>query len=757
MATTTVRTRAGLARTAGWYRHWRFLRERLVRFLISCGGLGVIGIILLMMLYLLSEVLPLFLPAKAWEEASYPLPLEEELLFLSLEEQAEVAMGVGRSGSVKFFRAADGAILLEKDWFGSQDVPVTAHASSPAGGLLGVGRADGTLLLARHRYRAVYGEQPGGQRRLLPLLEYPYGAAPLRLDTQGAALRSLALGGAEEDGALNIVAQTGDGRLLLHRLEPQQSLWGEGEMRQRQYPLPKPDFPLRWMLLDSAGGWLFLVAEDGSAAVLEVGRILRGDAAPVVWRGALPGVGAQLRDATLLTGGLSLLTVDAAGDLGQYFLVRQEGGWRLRRVRSFQAATGAMRLLPERRRKGFASVGREGRLEIFHSTAAQRVLSHRVAQTPLSHAAIAPRSRHFLFLTEDRRGLFWRVRNEHPEVSFSTLWSRVWYEFHEKPEYRWQSSSASDDFEPKYSLVPLSFGTLKAAFYSMLFAAVLGLCGAVFTAYFMAPAMRRKIKPTIEFMEALPTVVLGFLAGLWFAPFLEKHLPGVILFLLVPFPVLLFAALWQRLPRALLEKIPDGWQAALLIPVVLFWAWCSLALSAPTEALFFNGSMPIWLTQTWGIGYDQRNAIVVGVAMGFAVIPTIFSITEDAVFSVPKHLSYGSLALGATRWQTLVRVVIPTASPAIFSALMIGFGRAIGETMIVLMATGNTPIIDANIFEGMRTLSANIAVEIGEAERNSSHFRILFLSGLILFMLTFFINTCAEIVRHRLRRRYGSL
>jgi phosphate transport system permease protein len=143
--------------------------------------------------------------------------------------------------------------------------------------------------------------------------------------------------------------------------------------------------------------------------------------------------------------------------------------------------------------------------------------------------------------------------------------------------------------------------------------------------------------------------------------------------------------------------------------------------------------------------------------MGLAVIPTIFSIAEDAIYGVPTHLINGSLALGATPWQTLTRVVILTASPGIFSAVMIGLGRAVGETMIVLMATGNTPIMDMNIFEGMRTFAANIAVELPESEVGSTHYRILFLTALVLFLLTFVFNTAAELVRQRLRRRYGSL
>jgi phosphate transport system permease protein len=211
------------------------------------------------------------------------------------------------------------------------------------------------------------------------------------------------------------------------------------------------------------------------------------------------------------------------------------------------------------------------------------------------------------------------------------------------------------------------------------------------------------------------------------------------------------------MPAAIRLRVPDGSHALLLVPVIIGTCWAAVAFSGNLETVFFNGDMRAWLTHDLGVSFDQRNALVVGVAMGFAVIPTIFSITEDAIFSVPKSLSYGSLALGATPWQTLVGVVIPTASPGIFSAMMIGMGRAVGETMIVLMATGNTPIMDANIFEGMRTLSANIAVEIGETEVDSSHYRVLFLAAFVLFMFTFIVNTIAEIVRQRLRKKYGSL
>jgi phosphate transport system permease protein len=151
--------------------------------------------------------------------------------------------------------------------------------------------------------------------------------------------------------------------------------------------------------------------------------------------------------------------------------------------------------------------------------------------------------------------------------------------------------------------------------------------------------------------------------------------------------------------------------------------------------------------------YVQRNALVVGFAMAFAIIPLIYTIADDALSTVPEHLRSASLGAGATPWQTAVRIVIPTAASGLFSALMIGLGRAVGETMIVLMAAGNTPIMDWNIFQGFETLSMALATELPEAAKNSTHYRVLFLAALTLFIVTFVVNTVAEVVRQRFRRR----
>ena len=223
-------------------------------------------------------------------------------------------------------------------------------------------------------------------------------------------------------------------------------------------------------------------------------------------------------------------------------------------------------------------------------------------------------------------------------------------------------------------------------------------------------------------------------------------------------PILLFgfALLWAVLPDKKTRAF-EGWYGLIVTPIIVATVYGAFGVGPFLEEQLFGGDSKAWFREVMGLSYDQRNALVVGVIMGLAVIPAIFSIAEDAIYGVPTHLINGSLALGATPWQTLTRVVLLTASPGIFSAVMIGMGRAVGETMIVLMATGNTPLMDFNIFEGMRTFAANIAVELPEAEVDSSHYRILFLAALVLFMLTFVFNTLAEVVRQRLRAKYGSL
>jgi len=248
------------------------------------------------------------------------------------------------------------------------------------------------------------------------------------------------------------------------------------------------------------------------------------------------------------------------------------------------------------------------------------------------------------------------------------------------------------------------------------------------------------------------------LAGLVLAPLLEQWIIALIAVVPVAVAILLLLMLaWSKVPKSFKDKYGNGREALWLAPVVFLSLVVSAWIAPWIENAFFSGDYRNWLYQGQGIMYNQRNSIVVGFAMGFAVIPIIFSISEDAFTAVPKSLASASMACGASPWQTAWRVILPTASPGVFSAVMVGLGRAIGETMIVLMATGNTPIMDWGPFSGMRTLSANIAVEIPEAPHQGTLYRVLFFTALLLFSLTFILNTAAELIRQSLRKRYESM
>ena len=734
---------------------WRRYKDKIATLTISAGGASVLLAILLIFFYLMYEVLPLFGGASIDKANSMVLPATHgQSVYAAMEELGEMAFIIDNNWRGHFFTIADGEEALSVDITGAGS-PITAFASeSSESRLLAFSRRDGSVTFFQHEYHLGY---PDGVRFITPRLDPVYAGEDINFD--GQIVEKLAVRDGEE--ALVLAAVLNTGETTVKRFSKDIDFLSD-ELRLVSEHLKLPVLPGNTLAIHIGSGqrWLYHLTQDGRYSIVDLLNVDKNGQQRLADTGKLFLHGGQLTSSAMLLGGISLLVASDEGELAQLFMARTEDGNALQYIRNFD--TGGVvinRLLPEHRRKGFLALSETGGLQIFHTTAHRKVLERQLVNGDvISLAALSPRGSKLLVGDESSSLQQWHIDNEHPDVSWSVLWDKVWYESYDQPEYTWQSSASNNDFEPKFSFTPLAFGTLKAAFYAMLVATPLAICGAIYTAYFMAPALRRKVKPLIELMEALPTVVLGFLAGLWLAPFIEDKLTGVFTVMFVmPIGILLFAFLWSRLPMAVRTAVPDGWHAALLVPVICLLGYVSFAVNDSLELLFFGGDMRVWITGELGISFDQRNAMVVGIAMGMAVIPTIFSIAEDAIFSVPRHLSYGSLALGATPWQTLVGVVMPTASPGIFSGLMIGMGRAVGETMIVLMATGNTPIMDANIFEGMRTLAANIAVEVPEAEVDSSHYRVLFLAAFVLFTFTFIVNTAAELIRQRLRTRYGSL
>ncbi len=742
-------------RTTIAYRRWRNIKNIITRYLVACGGISVIIAIVLIAFYLLYVVIPIFKPASIEPVTDYTVPgSTNKTLLYAMEEQREIGMRLDELGQIVFFETATGKIKKTVDLKLPEGMAITAVATGDqAERVVGLGLSDGSVLLFRHDYAVSYTRD--NVRVITPEVVFPFDEAPIRIIPSGAAIRNLSV--QYDDEQMTIAAHDNSIHLRITTLVKEDSMLDETVETTRKDSTVTLDtaeivairvnVEQRQLYVADRFGYIYFynIVHRSNPRLVQKVRAMENNM--------------ETTTIEFLSGGISILVGDSSGRIAQWFPVRDENSnYTLRQIRVFEKQHAPITAIaPEYSRKGFVAADSEGRIGIYHTTAHHAVFLDRIDEQALRAIVLSPRANALLVENDKRRLRFWHVHNEHPEVSFSSLWGKVWYESRDQPQHIWQSSSASSDFEPKFSLTPLAFGTFKAAFYAMMFAIPLGILGAIYTAYFMAPGVRQLVKPTIEIMEALPTVILGFLAGLWLAPFVEVHLPGMFLmFFIIPLNIIIAAALWKFIPDNCKRGIADGFEAVLLIPIIILSIAISIQISQPVEQLFFDGNIQLWLNQA-GITYSQRNSMVVGIAMGFAIIPTIFSISEDAIYGVPKHLITGSLALGATPWQTMVRIMLLTASPGIFSAVMIGLGRAVGETMIVVMATGNTPIINMNIFEGFRAMSANIAVEMPETEVNSTHYRILFLGALVLFAITFCFNTMAEIVRQRLRKKYSSL
>ncbi|MCE9678957.1 ABC transporter permease subunit [Shewanella sp. AS1] len=734
----------------------RLVRDKLTQYGVTLGGTMVFVALLLIFFYLLYVVKPIFdgahvSPVTSIDLHSSALQTQDvPTLMVGSDEQNEILYRVMTNGQVAFYSALSGQLVKQESIELSAGVSIVSSvAAVPSEQRFAFGLSDGSVIIAGIHFSVTY---PGDKRLITPSLRFPLGETPLQVSPDGLALKQLgfvytsdkmSFAYRADNGLWYLTRQNGEENMMTEEVEWESTTQViEGAPQNVLQQLMTPD--QRQLLLRS-GGRLFIY-DISYADEVSLHQVIELERAKT-----------KVTHVALLAGASSILVSYDNGLILQYFQVNGENGRQYQQIREFKNSEGVKGIASEFYRKSFATISDSGELDLLYTTSQRRLFSETFDIKQPKTMGFSPRSNGLVVEAGDKLHLF-SVENSHPEVSWSAMWDKVWYEGYPEPQYVWQSTSGSDDFEAKLSLMPLAFGTMKAALYAMLFATPLAIAGAIYTAYFMSPKVRSVVKPTIEIMEALPTVILGFLAGLWLAPLIEDHLPGIVmLILMLPVGILLSAFAWYKLPGRWKQRLPEVYQELMLLPVIIFIGWLAFYLSPIVEVAFFGGDTRLYITNELGITFDQRNALVVGIAMGFAVIPTIFSIAEDAVFSVPRHLSNGSLALGATNWQTLTRVVLLTASPGIFSAVMMGLGRAVGETMIVLMATGNTAIMEWSVFEGMRTLAANIAVEMPESAIGSSHYRVLFLAAFVLFIFTFLFNTIAEVVRQRLRERYSSL
>ncbi len=857
---------------------WVRAGDLLARAIITLGGIGTIVAVLMVGVFLLAVALPLFRSARAIPNVTAASGGRRPAC-IATDESGAVAWTLDRGDDVagtdrvRVVGAADGVELFSRpaaacglaDWSAIRTVP---------GSLLGaVGFADGTFRTGRIGLESAFvtpEDVPEAARSLDPGRALAVdGAAIVRgandrharvqLVTEwGEPSRALAARIVDVDvtplgGGTLVAALDQTGRVRVETVTSKRNmLTGKVVNTSTGATIEPPaGFVPAFVRVSELGDQLFVVAADGAARRYVIRDIRKPeemeafDVAP-----GAAGVAAVER----LFGGTALAVADSAGDVRIFFASRRDetdraDGLTMTATKTFPApearsggGSQVVAIAASPRSRLFAVADAEGGLDagirMLQSTTGETVLRIPGSQggPPPRAVCIAPRENRLL-AAGDAGLSAWSLDTGHADVSVRTLVRPVWYENYPGRVHAWETTG-HEAFESKYGLAPLIFGTIKATLYSMLFATPIAILAAIYASQFMHPRWKARIKPTIEMMASLPSVVLGFIAGIVFAPLLERSLMAVITGLFaVPLTLLAGAHLWQLLPAGARSRLAP-WRFPVVGLVALPAGVAVTRAVAPwAERLLFDGDVQGWLDgrggsgfggwviallplsalaaavitgryvnpllRQWGVAwsprraalaslavfvfgvlvaaalaaaaavfldalrldtrgglfgtYVQRNALVVAIGMSFAIIPLVFTIADDALTSVPEHLRSASLGAGATPWQTAVRVIVPAAASGLFSAVMIGLGRAVGETMIVLMAAGNTPLIGWNLFNGFQTLSAAIATELPEAARGSTHYRVLFLAALALFAMTFVVNSVAEIVRQRFRRRAHEL
>ncbi|MFN4171981.1 MAG: ABC transporter permease subunit [Pseudorhodobacter sp.] len=843
--------------------------ERIAKWVITVGGLLVIVAVLGIMVFLFRVVAPMLSPGQEVGSLSYRVSGTSNPAWLNADEFQSLATVVGRDGATTTFHIATGEVIQTGRFdFGGREV--TGVGATLDRRSVAFGFEDGTVRFGQVGFDVqsvprsrvptdlrelnsrdlvsggqIYSQvQTGDYRTIIPVTEL--GDAAQISDFPIVAL-DYRTGGTPErpTSAFVTVDATGIARVSNSTIR-RNLMTGAEDVTTTTVELPPMNFDagvtVTGALLASTGDRVFVSTDGGFIYRFDV-RDPRNPVLAERFRAFDDGVG--ISSMNFLNGELALVVGGENGAVDVFFRLQPPGArgsdtFEMVRARTHEPQGGAVVDMSEAiRDKTIVTVADNGSVWVRYSTSEQTLF--RFDRTsPAGNDVIAlvfPRSDGVLMLDVEGNVDAWQYRNPHPEVSLRVIFGKLWYEGYSGPSYTWQSTSGTDLFEAKFSLVPLISGTLKAAFYAMLFATPIAIMAAIYTSEFVHRGVRATVKPVMELMESLPTVVLGFLAALVLAPLVEEWIAAVLLgFIAVPMGLMIGAFVWQILPPHLALRY-DGIPKFILMGVMIVLSCLfAYALGPLFEAVLFNGDFKGWtngegtgtpfmfllqlplayMVVAWGfhklfghllrdrmrsldkssagkldalrwiafliaamvlsyvvaalltmIGYDprgnvvdsyqQRNALVVGFVMAFAVIPAIYTLAEDALNAVPSHLRAGSLATGATPWQTAKWIVLPTAASGVFSAVMMGMGRAVGETMIVVMAAGNTPIMEWNIFSGLRTLSANIAIELPEAVKDGTNYRVLFLAALTLFLMTFVINTIAEIIRQRYRKRAFNL
>ncbi|MCC7406586.1 MAG: hypothetical protein IT442_00845, partial [Phycisphaeraceae bacterium] len=749
------------------------LADVAARWVITVGGVGTIAAVCTVFFFLLWEVWPLLAGTSLQARARYAPPPEvvgQGAVRLVVDEYQTMGLAVEPDGRWTSFALRDGQVLghgtlIEGESDPSQpEAVVTAVALAGTGGGAVVGLSDGSIRLGKVGFASSYlpttdvpaeltdlpvGETavldggvvertPEGQHRLKKLsIKFN---DPVKVESSAAVAM---LDYVTRPTGPMVALMTADGRVAVEALREKRDLMAGRttyQVTRGELPVLPGDFagekPV-FLGLTGLGDNVLLVWADG--------RMLRYDVRPLTTPRlveknnllAYPGAAAGTRITAVRfeLGRTTLMVGDGTGRIHGWFLVdapqNSEGDRRAmtltRRLADVGPAVTAMAISARQRivATGFA----DGSVRIIQGTTGETLARGTVGDGKQAHAAvtamaISPKDDGLLALVlpESLPGAMqrWSLKVTHPEATLRSLFGAVWYEKYDKPGHVWQSSAGTDDAEPKLGMMPLVFGTLKATFYSMLFAVPLALLAAIYTSEFLHPNVRARIKPTIELMASLPSVVLGFLAALVIAPYAERMLPMLLAAgVLAPVTLVVASCLWQMLPHGVMLRVeswrfvticltlpvgvalsavagpaverslfggnirlwldgqegsglggwvvlllpavgvmsalavgwlvnpwirhlPSGWDRSrcamanggkvvavgvLAVVVTLLAAWCLTAVGMDPRGPWVIGPVDWSPAQT----YVQRNALIVGFVMGFAIIPIIYTIADDAL------------------------------------------------------------------------------------------------------------------------------
>jgi phosphate transport system permease protein len=736
--------------------------DRIARWAITLAGITIIASVVAILLLIVSVTLPLFRGARAdiLTETTLPAGLPEKNVLSLGVDFVELGRGAGNDSLTAYILNKDGNFTFFDLFCDNRDYKVlgSERAAPPAGSkshtislverfagsMYSLLWSDGSISLVEVELSPHFDETGlrSVKRELHTWAELP---------AKGDDAPLMALARRSEEGTTTFVKLLPGNKISIIQQTASENLLGEKETKTAQLMIEEGiPGPISALTMDRSGKTLYAgttngclmrweLTGDGRIEYSEIVRAFRDDR--------------TITSLAMVFGDASLAVGDSYGEVTTWFEIRNENSRKLRLVHTLSKHDKAVNdILPSSRDKSLLSLGGEGLANLDYATSEKHLLTV-ASREPFSKIGYAPRGNALIGLDNQNHLAVWKIDCPHPEISFGTLFGKIHYEGYREPAYKWQTTGD----EPKFSLAPIIFGTLKSTLYAMCFAVPLALFGAIYVSHFTTPGFKRAIKPIVEIMAAVPSVVIGFLILLWLAPLMGKWLVAAFAGMAtLPIIFVLFMILWQQIRKFdWAKRLEHGYEFLILMPVIMIGAILAVWIANPVEAWLFQGNFKQWLFNFTEKPYDPLNSLVVAFGLGFAIIPVIFSLAEDALSSIPHDLTAASLVMGASRWQTLWRIILPSASPGIFAAIMIGFGRAVGETMIVFMATGNTPILDLSPFNGFRTLSANIAVEITEAPVGGTLYRVLFLCAVLLFLLTFLLNTLAELVRQHLRKRYG--